>query len=72
MGEFHNIAILRPNFVKMRNDIFWTNKVHFLDYCCEFSILAQAMWEGDRWAPAKQRLTPPKPVVTPFITLEWR
>ena len=26
------------------------------------------MWEEDRWAPAKRRLTPLMPVVTPFIT----
>ena len=30
------------------------------------------MWEEDRWAPAKRRLTPPMPVVTPFIPPEWR
>ena len=33
-------------------------------------ILAQTMWEEDRWAPAKRRLIPPMPVMTPFIALE--
>ena len=33
-------------------------------------ILAHAMWEEDCWAPGKLHLTPPKPVVTSFITPE--